>query len=220
MICLGSLLFHTFSEGAFSATNSQETLVSFFKKPPLFLSLFESNPTPLSKVTTRPPVTASPLDERRGEVPTRSFSIYRPEAYFSYVGGKRRGRQQSLSPRGWQLLSKKENTLSPPGKRQERLPPSKDTKKDTKKVTARPLKNEQQSDKSKYTCLAILKGPHPVGVEVGLSPSARRELGMGVFTIERNRCEGNWLIRYSCDSTSPSLFSEKEDKVPQRLSCV
>ena len=55
-------------------------------------------------VTTRPPVTASPLDERRGEVPTRSFPIYRPKAYFSYVGGQqRRGRQQSLSPRGEQL---------------------------------------------------------------------------------------------------------------------
>ena len=52
-------------------------------------------------VTTRPPVTASSLDERRGEVPTRSFfDLHRPEAYFSYVGGKRRGRKQSLSPRG------------------------------------------------------------------------------------------------------------------------
>ena len=38
-------------------------------------------------------------------MPTRSFSdLHRPKAYFSYVGGKRRGRQQSLSPRGWQLL--------------------------------------------------------------------------------------------------------------------
>ena len=52
-------------------------------------------------VTTRPPVTASPLDERRGEVPTRSlFDLPRPESYFPYVGGKRRGRQQSLSPKG------------------------------------------------------------------------------------------------------------------------
>ena len=52
-------------------------------------------------VTTRPPVTASPLDERRGEVPTRSFfDLHRREAYFPYVGGKRRGKQQSLSPRG------------------------------------------------------------------------------------------------------------------------
>ena len=61
-------------------------------------------------VTTRPPVTASPLDERRGEVPTRSFSdLHRPEAYFPYVGGKRRGRQQSLSPRGEPLQKSKEN---------------------------------------------------------------------------------------------------------------
>ena len=58
------------------------------------------------EVTTHPPVTASPLDERRGEVCRRGvFSTYRPKAYFSYVGGKRlggkrRGRQQSLSPRG------------------------------------------------------------------------------------------------------------------------
>ena len=60
---------------------------------------------PLFSVTTRPPVTASPLDERRGEVPTRSFfDLPRLEAYFPYVGGKRRGRQQSLSPRGEQLL--------------------------------------------------------------------------------------------------------------------
>ena len=48
-------------------------------------------------VTTRPPVTASPLDERRGADEERL------EAYFPYVGGKRRGRQQSLSPRGEQL---------------------------------------------------------------------------------------------------------------------
>ena len=61
-------------------------------------------------VTTRPPVTASPLDERRGEVPTRSFfDLPRPEAYFSYVEGKRRGRQQSLSPRGEQLPRNEEN---------------------------------------------------------------------------------------------------------------
>ena len=59
------------------------------------------------KVTTRPPVTASPLDERRGEVPTRSFfDLPRLEAYFPYVGGKRRGRQQSLSPRGEPLPEK------------------------------------------------------------------------------------------------------------------
>ena len=45
-------------------------------------------------ITTRPPVTASPLDERRGADEERL------EAYFPYVGGKRRGRQQSLSPRG------------------------------------------------------------------------------------------------------------------------
>ena len=48
-------------------------------------------------VTTRPPVTARPLDERRGADKERL------EAYFSYVEGKRRGRQQSLSPRGEQL---------------------------------------------------------------------------------------------------------------------
>ena len=56
-------------------------------------------------VTTHPPVTVSPLDERRGELPTRSFFDLprKPKAYFSYVGGQRRGRQQSLSPRGEQL---------------------------------------------------------------------------------------------------------------------
>ena len=58
--------------------------------------------SPKKSVTTHPPVTANPLDERRGEVPTRSLSDLhrRLKAYFSYVGGKRRGRQQSLSPRG------------------------------------------------------------------------------------------------------------------------
>ena len=49
---------------------------------------------PTLHIMTRPPVTASPLDERRGA------DEERPKAYFSYVGGKRRGRQQSLSPRG------------------------------------------------------------------------------------------------------------------------
>ena len=50
-------------------------------------------------VTTRPPVTARPLDERRGTDEERL------EAYLRYVEGKRRGRQQSLSPRGEQLQS-------------------------------------------------------------------------------------------------------------------
>ena len=55
----------------------------------------------IKKVTTRPPVTASPLDERRGADEERL------EAHFPYVGGKRRGRQQSLSPRGEPLPIRK-----------------------------------------------------------------------------------------------------------------
>ena len=54
---------------------------------------------PSKNVMTRPSVTASPLDERQ-DADEELFRFYRPEAYFPYAGGKRRGRQQSLSPRG------------------------------------------------------------------------------------------------------------------------
>ena len=72
-------------------------------KPPESIKVFQAAFSSLLSfspfnVTTHPPVTASPLDERRGTDEERD-----PEAYFSCVGGKRRGRQQSLSPRGEQL---------------------------------------------------------------------------------------------------------------------
>ena len=66
-------------------------VIEFYRK------FFSNNPlyfhTP-NKVTTRPPVTASPLDERRG------------------TDEERRGRQQSLSPRG-EPLPNKEDDLFP-----------------------------------------------------------------------------------------------------------
>ena len=59
----------------------------------------------MKKVMTRSPVTASPLDERRG-ADEELFRFTDRRRTFPYVGGKRRGRQQSLSLRGWQLLRK------------------------------------------------------------------------------------------------------------------
>ena len=116
--------------------------------------------------------------------------------------------------------------------KQKLIPPSKNTKKtdkikvkrqNTKKLrkmttlsTASAGLERQPANETTYSCSETFQNKYSTGyIQIGYGCHAEENLCIAFYHIERNRCEGDHLIRYYCEPKRERLFSFKKIKCPK-----
>ena len=84
--------------------------------------------------------------------------------------------------------------------------------------TANKKKKRQVASKIAYSCTEFGTDKFSPGyIQLGAKCSSDDNLCLSFFHVERNYCEGDYLIRYYCAPNQPSLFST--EKIKCKKSC-
>ena len=89
-------------------------------------------------------------------------------------------------------------------------------KKPKEKISDEKKEKRKLANQKTYSCLDTFTDKHSTGyIQLGYGCDSNKDLCIALYHIERNRCEGDSLIRYYCDPKKESLFSVKKIKCSQ-----
>ena len=106
-------------------------------------------------------------------------------------------------------------------KEEEAIAKNKNHKENKKMVTDKIVNQDNQrqvASETAYSCTEFWTDEFSAGyIQLGSNCSPDENLCLAFFHIERNYCEGDYLIRYYCDPKQPALFST--EKIKCKKSC-